>query len=301
MRIRAEVVRTDDGSAIWTNLYDKPYGDLFALQDELTRAIAVVLKAKLLAPEAKRQDERPPNGSVEAYSAYLRGKFYADRGEDGDMRLAIAEMTRATRLDPKYASAWAALSRNWTTLAALGLSGDEAQNAYAEARKAGDVARTLAPDLGDVYVARGWLLENQLDWRGATEAYQRGLELSPGNLQTMFSKASMLALQGQLDEAITLTRQALDNDPMSPNWWNWYSAYLSAVGQRTNEIMKYLTIMSAVFLPLAFVVGFFGQNFQDMPGFHDWTTHDGLMWVMIGACVSIPITMLVWFRLKRWL
>ena len=237
VRIRAEVVRTDDGSAIWTNLYDKPYGDLFALQDELTRAIAVVLKAKLLAPEAKRQDERPPNGSVEAYSAYLRGKFYADRGEDGDMRLAIAEMTRATRLDPKYASAWAALSRNWTTLAALGLSGDEAQNAYAEARKAGDVALTLAPDLGDVYVARGWLLENQLDWRGATEAYQRGLELSPGNLQTMFSKASMLALQGQLDEAITLTRQALDNDPMSPNWWNWYSAYLSAVG-RLDEAEK---------------------------------------------------------------
>ena len=82
---------------------------------------------------------------------------------------------------------------------------------------------------------------------------------------------------------------------------NALDAYLSAVGQRTNEIMKALTLMSAVFLPLAFVVGFFGQNFQDMPGFHDWTTHDGLMWVMIGACIAIPITMLVWFRLKRWL
>ena len=82
---------------------------------------------------------------------------------------------------------------------------------------------------------------------------------------------------------------------------NALDAYLSAVGQRTNEIMKALTLMSAVFLPLAFVVGFFGQNFQDMPGFHDWTTHDGLMWVMIGACIAIPITMLVWFRMKRWL
>ncbi|HSD18359.1 MAG TPA: hypothetical protein VLC71_14015 [Thermomonas sp.] len=237
VRIRAEVVRTSDGSAIWTDQFDRPFRDLFALQDELTRAIAAVLKAKLLAPEARAQDERPPNGSVEAYSAFMRGKFYADRGEDGDMRRAIAEMTRATRLDPKYAKAWATLSRNWTTLAALGLSGDEARQAYAEARKAGDVALALAPDLGDVYVARGWLLENELDWRGATEAYRRGLELSPGNLQTMFSMASMLALQGKLDEAIALTRQALDNDPMSPNWWNWYSAYLSAAG-RLDEAEK---------------------------------------------------------------
>jgi TolB-like protein/Tfp pilus assembly protein PilF len=231
VRIRAEVVRTSDGSAIWTDSFDRPFRDLFALQDELTRAIAGVLKAKLLSPGA-RTDDRPPSGSVEAYSAFLRGVFYADRGEDGDMRRAIAEMTRATQLDPGYASAWAALSRNWTTLAALGLSGDEAQRAYAEARKAGDVALGLAPDLGDAYVARGWLLENaELDWRGATIAYRRGLELSPDNLQTMFSMASMLALQGQLNEAIALSRQALDNDPMSPNWWNWYSAYLSAVGR----------------------------------------------------------------------
>ena len=231
VRIRAEVVRTSDGSAIWTESFDRPFRDLFSLQDELTRAIAGVLKAKLLSPGA-RADDRPPSGNVEAYSAFLRGSFYADRGEDGDMRRAIEEITRATKLDPKYAKAWATLSRNWTTLAALGLSGAEAQQAYAEARKAGDVALALAPDLGDAYVARGWLLENaELDWRGATIAYRRGLELSPDNLQTMFSMASMLALQGQLGEAITLSRQALDNDPMSPNWWNWYSAYLSAVGR----------------------------------------------------------------------
>ena len=231
VRIRAEVVRTSDGSAIWTESFDRPFRDLFSLQDELTRAIAGVLKAKLLSPGV-RADDRPPSGNVEAYSAFLRGSFYADRGEDGDMRRAIEEITRATKLDPKYAKAWATLSRNWTTLAALGLSGAEAQQAYAEARKAGDVALALAPDLGDAYVARGWLLENaELDWRGATIAYRRGLELSPDNLQTMFSMASMLALQGQLGEAITLSRQALDNDPMSPNWWNWYSAYLSAVGR----------------------------------------------------------------------
>ncbi len=96
----------------------------------------------------------------------------------------------------------------------------------------------------------------------------------------------------RINESIEANRDLLGNA---------LEAYLSMVGQRTNEIMKALTLMSAVFLPLAFVVGFFGQNFQDLPGFHDWTTHDGLMWLMIGTCVAIPITMLVWFRFKRWL
>jgi magnesium transporter len=96
----------------------------------------------------------------------------------------------------------------------------------------------------------------------------------------------------RINESIEANRDLLGNA---------LDAYLSAVGQRTNEIMKALTLMSAVFLPLAFVVGFFGQNFQDLPGFHDWTTHDGLMWVMIAACFAIPVTMLVWFRTKRWL
>lgn len=82
---------------------------------------------------------------------------------------------------------------------------------------------------------------------------------------------------------------------------NALDAYLSAVGQRTNEIMKALTLMSAVFLPLAFVVGFFGQNFDDLPGLRGWMHHDDLMWVMVGACVIIPVMMLMWFRHKKWL
>jgi magnesium transporter len=82
---------------------------------------------------------------------------------------------------------------------------------------------------------------------------------------------------------------------------NALEAYLSAVSQRTNEIMKYLTIMSAVFLPLAFVVGFFGQNFEDLPGFDHWPSHDGLMWFMIGLCIVIPIGMVAFFKKKNWL
>jgi len=82
---------------------------------------------------------------------------------------------------------------------------------------------------------------------------------------------------------------------------NALDAYLSAVGQRTNEIMKALTIMSAVFLPLAFVVGFFGQNFDNFPGLKEWVHSDALMYVMFTLCIGIPVGMLAWFKKKNWL
>ena len=96
----------------------------------------------------------------------------------------------------------------------------------------------------------------------------------------------------RINESIEANRDLLGNA---------LDAYLSAVGQRTNEIMKYLTIMSAVFLPLAFMVGFFGQNFDNLPVLRDWVHSDRLMWGMIVICLALPAGMLVWFKHKGWL
>lgn len=96
----------------------------------------------------------------------------------------------------------------------------------------------------------------------------------------------------RINESIEASRDLLGNA---------LEAYLSAVGQRTNEIMKYLTIMSAVFLPLAFVVGVFGQNFDNLPFVKDWVHSDRLMWGMVVTCAAVPALMLTWFKRKNWL
>jgi magnesium transporter len=96
----------------------------------------------------------------------------------------------------------------------------------------------------------------------------------------------------RLNESIEANRDLLSNA---------LDAYLSAVSNRTNEIMKYLTLLSAVFLPLAFIVGFFGQNFQTLPGIPNWTASEGLARLMLALCVATPVVMLLWFRLRRWL
>jgi magnesium transporter len=96
----------------------------------------------------------------------------------------------------------------------------------------------------------------------------------------------------RLNESIEANRDLLGNA---------LDAYLSAVSNRTNEIMKYLTLLSAVFLPLAFIVGFFGQNFEDLPGMPHWTQSDALMYLMFALCLATPLVMFIWFRVRRWL
>jgi magnesium transporter len=96
----------------------------------------------------------------------------------------------------------------------------------------------------------------------------------------------------RLTESIEANRDLLGNA---------LDAYLSAVSNRTNEIMKHLTLLSAVFLPLAFVVGFFGQNFENLLGLQHWQASRGLMYAMVLSCVMTPIIMLGWFRFRRWI
>jgi TolB-like protein/Tfp pilus assembly protein PilF len=232
VRVSAELIDTADGSTQWSERYDRPYKDLFALQDEITRAVATALRTKLLPGEpAEAQSERPPGGSLEAYNALLQGRFYDARDTEGDTRKAIESYTRATQLDPRYALAWSGLSRAWT-----GLAGDlevaPAREAYAKAREAADRALALSPDLVAAHVARGDILQlADFDWHGAEAEFRRALVLAPHDSGAKFKLGNQLATLVEVEEAIELTRQALATEPLRANWYAWLSSYLSGLNR----------------------------------------------------------------------
>jgi TolB-like protein/Flp pilus assembly protein TadD len=233
IRVSAELIDTADGSTQWSGRYDRPYKDLFALQDEITHAVAGALKTKLLTGEqTEAQSERPPSGSLEAYNAVLQGNFYLDRSTETDSRKAIEHFRVATQLDPRYALAWSQLSIAWARLGAAFLSGASAQEAYSNARTASDTAIRLAPDLADAHLARAALLRYaDFDWRGAEAEARRAAELAPGYGAAQFYLGAQLATLGQIDKAIDLNRRSLATDPLHGIWHFQLGFYLLVVNR----------------------------------------------------------------------
>jgi TolB-like protein/tetratricopeptide (TPR) repeat protein len=231
VRITATLVNASDGSILWSQRYDKPYRDLFALQDDITHSVANALKARLLAaPGAMVQSDRPPSGNLDAYTAYLRGIGAFNLGTESSLHAAIAAFEQATRLDPKYAAAYAQSSRMWAGLAGQYLGGAEAQRAYAKARAAADTALKLDPDSSLGHLARAYmLLSTDMNWKGAEVEAQHVVQLAPNDAYAKFFLGTILATLGQTRRAVDLIRQALESNPRNANWYGWESMYLGAL------------------------------------------------------------------------
>ncbi len=233
VRVSVELINTADDSARWSQRYDRPYTDLFALQDEITRAVAGALEAKLLpGGHAAAQSERPPSGSLEAYNAYLQGQFYYSRHTEEDDRKAAEFYTQASELDPRYALAWSKLALTWTDLGANYLGGAPGQEAYANARAAVDRALALSPELAAAHFARGALLQlADFDWYGAEAEFRRAVDLAPNDGHAKFLLGSQLATFGEVKQAIELTQQALATEPLQAGWYTWLASYFSGINR----------------------------------------------------------------------
>ena len=233
VRINATLVLAADGSTVWSQHYDRPYKDLFKLQDEITDAVANALKARLIENgDAKPQTDRPPGGSLEAYNAYLQGQFHAARNNEPDLRTAIAHYQDAVRLDPGYAAAYAALGSTQLVLAVNYLPSTESRPMYAQSQRSIDAALRLAPSLAWAHAAKALLLAaRDLDWRGAHTEYRRAFELAPNNPRVMYAYANDLATFGQVSSGVDLIRQALRIDPFDGHMYFGLSRLFAALGR----------------------------------------------------------------------
>jgi TolB-like protein/DNA-binding winged helix-turn-helix (wHTH) protein/Tfp pilus assembly protein PilF len=215
VRIGIELVRTADGSIVWTQRFDRPYKDLFALQDEVALAVAGALQVRLLhAMPGAVEAGRPASGNLDAYAAYLRGTHYMGGGKD--LLKAIDHFAEATRVDPGYAQAWSWLGFMRTQNARGNLDGEAARAAYAQARREIDTALKLAPDFGQAHAIRANLLSSaDHDWNGALAEFRMALPLVAANDPSHGAASRLLATLGKINEAIEERRKYIDGDPLA--------------------------------------------------------------------------------------
>jgi serine/threonine-protein kinase len=233
VRISAQLVTAADGSTSWSQRYDRPYTDLFALQDDITSAVATALRTRLLEGNgAVAQSDRPPSGNLDAWNAYSRGRFHGALIDPEDARSAIGSYEQAIAFDPRYARAYAGLSLAWTILGGTFLSGEEQRQAYVSARAAVDRALQLDADVATAHAARGLLLQwADLDWTGAEAEYRRASELAPTDGLSRFNLGRLLGTLGQPQQAIPMVRQSIAIDPRNSAAYYWLAWNLAATGR----------------------------------------------------------------------
>lgn len=230
VRIRVLLTRTSDGATLWADSFDSPYKDLFALQDRITRQVATALKAQLMpAAAATEQTDRPPGGNLEAYDAYVQARAIAPT----NAKKAIELVNRAIELDPEYGVAYAWKASTLIDMVSGGLlTGQQAKDALADADVAVNKALELAPNQAAPHFAHGWLLMvRDFNLKAGEAELRRAVELAPQDGDALYQLGIARASQGDLAQAVALTRQALKQNPLDANWYRWLVAYLMPLGR----------------------------------------------------------------------
>jgi tetratricopeptide (TPR) repeat protein len=181
------------------------------VQGDIAAAVVASLKLKLLAAgyDPHRSD------SPEAYNQFLLARQFGRRGNLQDIERAAAAYRQAIALDPNYAAAYAGLS--FTETAIANSTQDAAR--YALAREAAEKALQLAPQFVDAYRARALFRLETLDFAGARADSETALTLAPGESAVQSLYGAQIAALGEIPQAITAMKKAIDLDPLSGYAW----------------------------------------------------------------------------------
>jgi len=212
VRIVAQLVNAADGIQLWTRTFDRQLKDIFAVQEEIARAVAESLKVTLLGGDGRSVQGAAPS-NLEAHNAYLQGHFYLLRRNVEDFRKAIGYYDHAIELDPEYALAYAERAEAWMILGDLT---GQRPTAYPKARSDAEKAVAIAPALAEARAALGFV-RCFVDWKfeDGLRELKRAIELSPANPTANDLLARVIVYLGRFDEAERQARQAVELDPLS--------------------------------------------------------------------------------------
>jgi adenylate cyclase len=220
VRITAQLIDATTGAHVWAERYDRELTDIFALQDEITEAIAAAMYPELQRHEWKRAAQREPE-DLDAYELVMRGWWHIQQYNKNDNVAARLILQRAAEWNPKSSSAFVGLA--WAHyLAVVFQWSDSADQSIAEANKAArrSVELNAANPAAHIVLGQAYSLAGQPQEELA--ALQRAVELNPSDFFGYASLADCLAGQGRAEEAIGHLEKAMRLSPRDPMKWYFF-------------------------------------------------------------------------------
>jgi len=213
VRIAAQLVNTADGFHIWSEVYDREFCDIFALQEEIARTIADKLKLQFLAPSDTPLVEGQTQ-NLEAYNLYLKGRYsWNQRTVDG-LRASLDYFQEAIALDDAYAQAYAGLADAYSLLGWYRyLSADEV---FPRIRWAAEKAIGEECCVPEALTSHGYArFLYEWDFPGAEADFRQAMSLDPNSPTLHHWYGEFLMAMGRLEEAREHLRRAHELDPLS--------------------------------------------------------------------------------------
>ena len=212
VRITAELILASTDRHLWARTYERDLGDILDLQNEVARAIAAEIRAKV-TPQEQARLTRNRTVNPDAYEAYLKGRHYWNQFTPEPLMKSIEYFEQSVKLDPSYAAGYAGLADAWASLAMIGaVSMDVANTKTVEA--AGK-AIELDDGLAEGHNAMSLAKAQQWDWDGSRSESQKALGLNPSYALAHLFLSNQLRHGGHADESIAEAQRALDLDPLS--------------------------------------------------------------------------------------
>ena len=216
VRIAAQLINAADGYHLWSETYDRELDDVFAVQDELARAIAATL-ARTLVPGPRPSLVKQATSSMPAYLLYLRGRHYLAKRTEESLRKAIELFELAIESDPAYAVAYAGLANAYILLGFDEYRGLPPEVAMPRGKAAAQRALELDTTLAEAHAALGWVsLFYEWDWGSAERELLRAVAAQPNLAAGHHWYALYLMAMGRADESIAEMQRALALDPLFP-------------------------------------------------------------------------------------
>ena len=203
VRINAQMTECASGHQVWADRYDRDLTDIFAIQDEISKAIVGALKLKLL-PQEKKAIEQRGTSSPDAYTLYLLARRHWIDGTSTDRRRAevvVRICQKTVAVDPQYAQAWALMALAQTELR---FWHDSPEDGLASAER----ALSIDPNLAEAYCVKARYLEDEGLIDEANTQVQIALRLDPDSWEVNKEAAFLTFRQGRIEESIPFFEKA---------------------------------------------------------------------------------------------
>jgi len=228
VRVTAQLIKAADGFHLWSARYDREWTDIFAIQDEITHAIASALRLRL-STDGSTPRRHPPN--LHAYEACLKARDLWSTAMPGSFEQTKALLEHAIALDPQFALPYSLLGGCYTMLANLGFK--PALEVMPLARAAEEEALRVDPALPEAHALLGVCAGCfGHDWIGAEHEWQLAMAREPISRDVRFWYGNHYLLPiGRLAEAVETMASGLQDDPLNLLYRHLYARGLRHLGR----------------------------------------------------------------------